>query len=76
MALKFYTSMAKELKLKIKKVLKVVSYVCRSYRGKGMKSIHFIHFYYHSSPLDELVSWCAISCHKQGLLHAPTWFSL
>ena len=35
MALKFYTSVAEELKLKFKKVWGTDSYVCRSYRGKA-----------------------------------------
>ena len=34
MALKFYTIVAKGLKLTVKKILGTNSYVCRSYRGK------------------------------------------
>ena len=34
MALKFYTGVAKESKLKVRKFRGANSYVCRSYRGK------------------------------------------
>ena len=41
--LKFYNSVAKELKLKVRKILVVNSYVCAGYRGKTGRGAYSAH---------------------------------